>query len=402
MHTATTSPKRAPSARTTGRGTLLLLQGTLYQLEGALPVRNNEPADDEADANASKSLDELETLNGLRNMMEEDSDSEELVDPPLRDTTPAFITPPPREHTRRSLAEQRRQRAAAPTADNDQVDPDESHDPEDPSSDRAQQNESGDYDEPSVPRPRLTQHGAPQLAHTQLPATPSVPSMLSSSIPTASSLPVYSVNSDGNITLPGLQVSTDSPSDSDLHPFGGIVSSTEDAHIFQRKESTISSTELILRALEKKGIATSSSPASPYIKQYTSQQQLLDSAQPDAQSPPAKRTRLTQLQADARPAAAAASAPGKSLKAAISTPTLEAPMPFSATSKISTKTLDATTGALINSLDVGQPSAQIVAAVKAERIKKEQQLALTLSPFNPEMYDKHVAPTSASSAVPAR
>jgi hypothetical protein len=199
----------------------------------------------------------------------------------------------------------------------------------------------------------------------------------------------------------GLQVSTDSPSDSDLHPFSDIVSSTEDAHTFQRKESRIPSTDSILRDLGKKGIATSSSAASPYIKQYTSQQQLLDSAQPDAQSP-ARRTRLTQLQADARSAAAAASAPGKSLKAAISTPTLKAPMPFSATSKVSKKKFDATTGALINSLDVGQPSAQIVAAVEAERIKKEQQLALTLSPFNPEMYDKHVVPTSASSAVPAR
>jgi hypothetical protein len=184
-----------------------------------------------------------------------------------------------------------------------------------------------------------------------------------------------------------------------LHPFSDIVSSTEDAHTFQRKESRIPSTDSILRALGKKGIATSSSAASPYIKQETGQQQLLDSAQPDAQSPPAKRTKLTQLQADARSAAAAASAPGKSRKAAISTPTPEAPMPFSATSKVSTKTFDATTGALINSFDVGQPSAQIVAAVKAERIKKEQQLALTLSPFNPEMYDKHVVPTFASSAA---
>jgi hypothetical protein len=146
MHTATTSPKRAASARTTGRGAVLLLQGTLYQLEGALPVRINEPADDEADFDSSsKSLDELETVNDLRTMMEEDSDSEELVDPPLRDTTPAFITPLPREHTRRSIAEQRRQRAAAPTADNDQVDPEDpedSEDRQDPLSDRAQHEES--------------------------------------------------------------------------------------------------------------------------------------------------------------------------------------------------------------------------------------------------------------------
>jgi hypothetical protein len=196
------------------RGSVTAIKESLYQLEGALPVRINEPADDEADFNSSsKSLDELETVNDMRTMREDDS--EDMVDPPLRDTTPAFITPPPREHIRRSLAEQRRQRAAAPTADNDQVDPDESHDPEDPSSDRAQQNEFGDYDEPSVPRPQPTQHGAPQLAHTQLPAAPSVPSMLSSSIPTASSLPDYSVNSDGIMALSLFLVSKSAQT---LHP----------------------------------------------------------------------------------------------------------------------------------------------------------------------------------------
>lgn len=58
---------------------------------------------------SSKSLDELETLNELRNMTEDESDSEELVDPPLRDTTPAFALQyilPPRKHNAFSLAEQ--------------------------------------------------------------------------------------------------------------------------------------------------------------------------------------------------------------------------------------------------------------------------------------------------------
>ena len=122
MHTATTSPKRAASARTTGRGTLLLLQGTLYRLEGALTVRISEPADDEADANASKSLDELETVNDLRTMMEDDS--EDMVDPPLCDTTPAFITPttssrahstqPRRAATPACCSSHRRQRPGGP------------------------------------------------------------------------------------------------------------------------------------------------------------------------------------------------------------------------------------------------------------------------------------------------
>jgi hypothetical protein len=62
------------------RGSITEVEESLYHLEGALPVRQNELADDVADQNALKSLEELKGLNALRDMM--DDHHGDLVGPP--------------------------------------------------------------------------------------------------------------------------------------------------------------------------------------------------------------------------------------------------------------------------------------------------------------------------------